>query len=95
MRPSVNRTTFDVSIHASREGGDFPNSYGLQSIGVSIHASREGGDTFNVPDGFASLVFQSTPPVREATDQPAATTEPSEVSIHASREGGDIPLVRW
>ncbi len=34
---------------------------------ISIHASREGGDQSAQPCPFLSCIFQSTPPVREAT----------------------------
>ena len=36
--------TVDVSIHASREGGDPPEHKAPILYEVSIHASREGGD---------------------------------------------------
>ena len=34
-------------------------------------------------------VFQSTPPVKAATDIPAALSADNKISIHAAREGGD------
>ena len=37
-------------------------------------------------------VFQSTPPVREATCRPASLIHTENISIHASREGGDPPI---
>ena len=103
---------FEISIHASREGGDgcpflhrFTRSYfnprlprgrrqgqdrpGAGAGQISIHASREGGDVYSqkkaggvsyfnprLPRGrrqfisslkFQDLLFQSTPPAREAT----------------------------
>ena len=36
-----------ISIHAAREGGDFPVSLSVQSAVISIHAAREGGDGGN------------------------------------------------
>ncbi len=34
---------------------------------ISIHASREGGDLYPMASALSLAVFQSTPPVREAT----------------------------
>ena len=34
-----------ISIHAPREGGDFPSCLPDLSSDISIHAPREGGDT--------------------------------------------------
>ncbi|SRR5258706_8504550 len=55
-----------VSIHASRVGGDICRRSNRNACHVSIHASRVGGDKrrkYCSPPG----VFQSTPPVWEAT----------------------------
>ena len=38
------RVRLPVSIHAAREGGDFPPGAITQQAEVSIHAAREGGD---------------------------------------------------
>ena len=35
---------------------------------ISIHAAREGGDDIAISDGITGFVFQSTPPVKAATD---------------------------
>ena len=58
----------EISIHAAREGGD-----GLQSTidtasKISIHAAREGGDWGDSLLGRCTQAFQSTPPVKAATD---------------------------
>ncbi len=58
----------DISIHASREGGDWYGvSYNPGETNISIHASREGGDLPPFRPHIATEEFQSTPPVREAT----------------------------
>ena len=57
-----------ISIHASREGGDKDNQGGNKSKKISIHASREGGDKSIPLTEICPYEFQSTPPVREATD---------------------------
>ena len=66
-----------VSIHAAHEGGDVgASAEGAGVSPVSIHAAHEGGDMDR--GEFADdhgMVFQSTPPTRAATGQPAACTQ--------------------
>ena len=58
-----------ISIHASRVGGDGyergRETRGIETI--SIHASRVGGDARPDYQSFLKTLFQSTPPVWEAT----------------------------
>ena len=58
---------FRISIHAAREGGDFEGFSFESALSISIHAAREGGD--NIAFHFISdlPLFQSTPPVKAAT----------------------------
>ena len=59
----------DISIHAAREGGDCVIEFFLLRIEISIHAAREGGDN-NIFCRFIILFgFQSTPPVKAATER--------------------------
>ena len=79
-----------ISIHAPREGCDLVPS-GAQSRGlvISIHAPREGCDP-SMPAGTAPLAkFQSTHPVRGATEHARRPVPTDEISIHAPREGCD------
>ena len=57
-----------ISIHAAREGGDPQGAHARRWCYISIHAAREGGD--ETGGGFVAieLLFQSTPPVKAATD---------------------------
>ena len=64
-----------ISIHAAREGGDHPAVPIWTSVYISIHAAREGGDKSGIVQ-FASIFgFQSTPPVKAATDLESALEE--------------------
>ena len=56
---------------------------------ISIHAAREGGDRFARRKTGNVLRFQSTPPVKAATDARTRTFALAIISIHAAREGGD------
>ena len=40
------------------------------------------------------MIFQSTPPVKAATDFSDSFADNSEISIHAAREGGDADNAR-
>ena len=63
------------------------NSQSSESI--SIHAAREGGDHSAQPQVADFIVFQSTPPVKAATNEHERTPFNDDISIHAAREGGD------
>ena len=83
------RQISQISIHAAREGGDTRESHVLLDGEISIHAAREGGDQGGLACPTASRAFQSTPPVKAATDCPYFEPVWGDISIHAAREGGD------
>ena len=57
---------------------------------ISIHAAREGGDHV-APHSLSRLsIFQSTPPVKAATENGIEVAAKIKISIHAAREGGDV-----
>ena len=93
--PPKNRQCASISIHAAREGGDAVAWYiPPLPLCISIHAAREGGD---VPDCRINVTadrFQSTPPVKAATNQQRQRRNYKQISIHAAREGGDEGNVR-
>ena len=55
---------------------------------ISIHAPREGSDAGTRPDDNERR-FQSTLPVRGATNRFRTIISESKISIHAPREGSD------
>ena len=57
----------EVSIRASRAGGDAAEHRQRHRATVSIRASRAGGDVILDADATARTMFQSAPPAREAT----------------------------
>ena len=79
----------EISIHAAREGGDdYENNLPVDNK-ISIHAAREGGDKRQHHLLLGELLFQSTPPVKAATDIWDECYCAHGISIHAAREGGD------
>ena len=58
-------------------------------MGISIHAPREGSDGVLHRMLTSSSEFQSTLPVRGATDPYRGPQPPAGISIHAPREGSD------
>ena len=56
---------------------------------ISIHAPRAGGDVRRSQGGLGVEQFQSTPPVRGATQMAIAMAKGAVISIHAPRAGGD------
>ena len=62
------RQSFAISIHAAREGGDHRLRQDRKSGTISIHAAREGGDVRQVCKDYIAVEFQSTPPVKAATE---------------------------
>ena len=62
-----NCSTYLISIHAAREGGDPRPRQPQGKRSISIHAAREGGDDDGYAKDIAQGVFQSTPPVKAAT----------------------------
>ena len=81
-----------ISIHAPREGCD--QTVGRPGLvhGISIHAPREGCDFPDRPHRRTFHVFQSTHPVRGATDALDLSQRVLHISIHAPREGCDHVL---
>ena len=57
-----------ISIHAAREGGDTPCVLKREFCSISIHAAREGGDINALSVPSVGWKFQSTPPVKAATE---------------------------
>ena len=57
-----------ISIHAAREGGDSECPQFVFNQMISIHAAREGGDHTQGARPPLSVLFQSTPPVKAATN---------------------------
>ena len=78
-----------ISIHAAREGGDAGAFFEIERGKISIHAAREGGDSRRTRHLSRSLTFQSTPPVKAATQFVILPEQVVIISIHAAREGGD------
>ena len=94
-RTSRRRTTFVVSIHASRAGRDMlSTSVETIRFPVSIHASRAGRDSNDFTIQREQFLFQSTRPVRDATTVNCDCWSPTRVSIHASRAGRDRKIGR-
>ena len=56
---------------------------------ISIHAAREGGDGHGGIPASDYYRFQSTPPVKAATEDLGGLVNHVFISIHAAREGGD------
>ena len=67
-RSILQKAGLDISIHAAREGGDGIGGGLLFLDFISIHAAREGGDRIADYDTVELDKFQSTPPVKAATD---------------------------
>ena len=61
---------------------------------ISIHAAREGGDQRALTANGYDVGFQSTPPVKAATNLPPEIDARFIISIHAAREGGDPVLLK-
>ena len=59
---------FAISIHAPREGCDGEALGGLSGLPISIHAPREGCDSSRRRPSTSRSRFQSTHPVRGATN---------------------------
>ena len=63
-----------ISIHAAREGGDAKGFRLPVGNRISIHAAREGGDKTQAAAVQVALSFQSTPPVKAATQTIKSTS---------------------
>ena len=69
---------------------DHPPRMWLARHAISIHAPREGCDYQNGDPTDVRTVFQSTRPVRGATEHDADLVVDVVISIHAPREGCDF-----
>ena len=83
-----------LSIHAAREGGDAFKQTVPVSVYLSIHAAREGGDVYGSVEIDYVIGFQSTPPVKAATQEMGVEYSKPRLSIHAAREGGDVGIIK-
>ena len=81
-----------ISIHAPRAGRDHCKGSRRKRQSISIHAPRAGRDLVYglLANGFTE--FQSTRPVRGATDQVHRGELAGSISIHAPRAGRDVAL---
>ena len=80
-----------ASIHAPLAGRDVrDNSRARRRAGVSIHAPLAGRDTDPSLPVWAQLQFQSTRPLRGATDRVGFRHGAHPVSIHAPLAGRDV-----
>ena len=61
---------------------------------ISIHAAGEGGDAAIRIINQLFSQFQSTPPVRAATNFIHVSLFTAKISIHAAGEGGDLSVVQ-
>ena len=61
-------TTFNISIHALREEGDWMISLSRAIPSISIHALREEGDRASTARRLSFMQFLSTPSARRATE---------------------------
>jgi len=77
-----------VSIHAPNEGSDFAYLTIQPNGKVSIHAPNEGSDPIPIPEAVPAM-FQSTLPMKGATNMLTVPCADLEVSIHAPNEGSD------
>ena len=82
-------TTFNISIHALREEGDWMISLSRAIPSISIHALREEGDRASTARRLSFMQFLSTPSARRATGASVAFDQYEGISIHALREEGD------
>ena len=79
-----------ISIHAPRAGSDTIKAYWPMDGTISIHAPRAGSDDHYPKRARDWNIFQSTLPVRGATQPtPGKGNFFFEISIHAPRAGSD------
>ena len=79
-----------ISIHAPREECDIRViTDRVYYVYISIHAPREECDEVYEPKRRVVMSFQSTHPVRSATDGENAVPDERSISIHAPREECD------
>ena len=78
-----------ISIHAAHAGCDPHQAAGINWIIISIHAAHAGCDLVWRRDAFIYMIFQSTQPMRAATELHTVKLEALEISIHAAHAGCD------
>ena len=78
-----------ISIHAPREGGDYPRTAPQADKGHFNPRPPRGGRLFPLIRAWSPFSFQSTPPARGATVAQPVVLPAVPISIHAPREGGD------
>ena len=82
-----------VSIHASHAGGDIRLICNRRRHGCSFNPRLPCGRRLElIAEHEADTMFQSTPPMREATHGLGTGPQRATVSIHASHAGGDTLL---
>ena len=79
-----------ISIHAPREGGDWPAAPRCRRRTDFNPRPPRGGRRKKLEVKSVIDQFQSTPPARGATSQKICRLYAKIISIHAPREGGDI-----
>ena len=79
-----------ISIHAAHAGSDRSIKFTADRPAISIHAAHAGSDQAPYPFNLALVVFQSTLPMRAATDNPDMLIGELKISIHAAHAGSDL-----
>ena len=89
-RPFWLKDQSNLSIHASHAGCDSSIAACIcRGLKLSIHASHAGCDTVPLTDQMAAVLFQSTHPMRDATQTKRFILKLANISIHASHAGCD------
>ena len=83
----------NISIPASHAGGDLKRMTWMLLSTISIPASHAGGDAAVSSPTVWDKVFQSPPPMREATSIIACRPTFAIISIPASHAGGDTTRI--
>ena len=87
--PALSLAGFQISIHAPRAGGD-PTAAPLPPLAENFNPRPPcGGRPPSTREAMGQLSFQSTPPVRGATQAGRFCPAGDGISIHAPRAGGD------
>ena len=78
-----------ISIHAPHAGRDADDDGGKRRVLISIHAPHAGRDSDTSRSARSSCKFQSTRPMRGATQLASNTLPAIGISIHAPHAGRD------
>ena len=78
-----------ISIHAPHTGRDLLVGAGRQGLVISIHAPHTGRDAGSYSSTVTLWAFQSTRPIRGATEMEEARLRYEAISIHAPHTGRD------